>query len=77
MFALQVTQDLQKAKYYYSMSAAVSPDAAGLLESTEEAIAFEASGGTAAVGTVRVSRQKFTLEDAIGPHACSLHARGV
>jgi hypothetical protein len=25
-------------------------------------------------GTVRVSRQKFTLEDAIGSHACSLEA---
>jgi hypothetical protein len=26
------------------------------------------------VGTVRVFRQKFTLEDAIGSHACSLQA---
>jgi hypothetical protein len=26
-------------------------------------------------GTVRVSRQKFTLEDAIGSHTCSLEAR--
>jgi hypothetical protein len=25
-------------------------------------------------GTVRVFRQIFTLEDAIGPHACSLEA---
>ena len=26
------------------------------------------------IGTVRVFRQKFTLEDAIGSHACSLEA---
>jgi hypothetical protein len=26
------------------------------------------------LGTVRVFRQKFTLEDAIGSHACSLQA---
>jgi hypothetical protein len=31
-------------------------------------------GGEAAQGTVRGFRQKFTLEDAIGPHACSLEA---
>jgi hypothetical protein len=30
--------------------------------------------GTTHFGAVRVSRQKCTLEDAIGPHACSLQA---
>jgi hypothetical protein len=30
--------------------------------------------GSVLPGTVRVFRQKFTLEDAIGSHACSLEA---
>jgi hypothetical protein len=33
---------------------------------------FVAAG--ALLGPVRVFRQKFTLDDAIGPHACSLEA---
>jgi hypothetical protein len=34
-----VEQDLEKARYYYSMSAAVNADARGLLEAIEEKIA--------------------------------------
>jgi subtilase family serine protease len=41
----------------------------------QNAAAFtDVTVGTNAIGTVRVFRQKFTLEDAIGSHACSLEA---
>jgi len=39
-----VPQDLEKAKFYYGLSAHVSPDAKGLLEATEEAIQAVAEG---------------------------------
>lgn len=39
-----VPQDLEKAKFYYGLSAHISPDAKGLLEATEDAIQAVAEG---------------------------------